>query len=369
MKRMLREWLVPGAAAGVALRCAVVLLCGFLWSAGGASAQEISAKAGVVIDGSSGKILYAKNPHLKLPPASTTKLVTAMVALDRMSPERIVTVSANAAETPSVAPHLKAGEKVTVRDLLYLALMRSVNGAAVALAEASAGSEEAFAAMMNEKVQSIDAENTHFVNASGLPGPDQYITAYDLARVMTESLRYPLITEIINTRTKYIVTPEGRRYFLKNTNQLLWTDEDLVGGKTGYTRAAQHCFVCAAEKGDAILIAAVLGESVREGLWHESAILLSKGYDVIMKKSEPMIYYTSVNERKVMRASYTVEGPRKTGAKTKKERVSASKRSRQRRSDDNLSKGTARANGGSRVRGKSKGDQRSSARTVGKDQS
>jgi D-alanyl-D-alanine carboxypeptidase (penicillin-binding protein 5/6) len=269
-----------------------------------AYAEEVGARAAVVIDDATEKILYAKNPNWKLPPASTTKLVTAMVAIDNISPDKVITVSRTAADTPSVTPHLRAGERFKVRDILYLALMRSVNSAAVVLAEATAGSEERFAALMNEKVSSLGAENTHFINASGLPGPGQHITAFDLAKVMKASLQYPLIKEIINTRTKDIYSTEGRRIFVKSTDQLLWLDDDLLGGKTGYTRAARHCFVCAAQKGGATLISAVLGESVRDDLWHDSQILLNRGYDVITQKAEPMIYFSSAGESPVVLAAY-----------------------------------------------------------------
>jgi D-alanyl-D-alanine carboxypeptidase (penicillin-binding protein 5/6) len=283
-----------------------LLLATGYWSLATAS-DDISARAAVVIDSASEKILYAKNPNLKQPPASTTKLITAMVALDRLNPDSIVTISENAANTPSVSPHLRKGERFSVRDLLYLALMRSVNSAAVALAEAVAGSEDAFVSMMNDKASHLGAENTRFVNASGLPGPNQHITAFDLAIIMKKSLGYSLIREVINTRAKEIFSESGRRIFVKNTNQLLWTDEENIGGKTGYTRAARHCFVCAAKRGQNTLIAAVLGEPVRDNLWESSAVLLSKGYDVVAQKAEPMIYLSREYERPVVFASYKVD--------------------------------------------------------------
>lgn len=276
------------------------------------SADEISARAAVVMDGASEKILYAKNPHLRLPPASTTKLITAMVVLDKISPDAVITISDNAANTPSVTPHLKKGEKYTVKDLLYFALMRSVNGATVALAEAVAGSEEKFADMMNNKIIHLGLENTKFINASGLPGPDQYITAFDLSIIMKESLRYPLIKEILNTRAKEIYTLGGREIFIKNTNNLLWMNEDILGGKTGYTRAAGHCFVCAENKGNNMLIAVVLGETTRDRLWENSTLLLSKGSDVLNQKAEPMIYFSSVEKRPVVFASYKSNKSKRT---------------------------------------------------------
>jgi D-alanyl-D-alanine carboxypeptidase (penicillin-binding protein 5/6) len=280
-----------------------------------AHAGEISAKAAAVIDSSTEKILYAKNPNLKLPPASTAKLMTAIVALDRINPEAIVTISERATNVPSVTPRLKAGERYTVKDLLYLALMRSVNSAAIALAEAVAGSEDAFVKMMNEKAFSLGAENTRFINSSGLPGPDQYITAFDLAKIMKESLKYPLIKEIIYTRTHRISTTDRRCIFVKNTNLLLWKDEELLGGKTGYTKTAKHCFVCAAAKGQHTFIAAVLGESIRENLWQDTSVLISKANDIVSKGAEPMIYFSHVKENSEPPASYN---ERKTTKKYKK---------------------------------------------------
>jgi serine-type D-Ala-D-Ala carboxypeptidase (penicillin-binding protein 5/6) len=286
-------------------------------------ADDISARAAVVIDGSSGNILYAKNPNAKLFPASTTKLVTAMVVLDKLNPEIVVTISANAANTPSVSPHLRAGEKLKVKDLLNIALIRSVNSAAVALAEAVSGSEEAFAKLMNEKAAAIGAENTSYINASGLPGDGQHITAYDLSLIMRAALRYPMIKEIINTRAQQVYTEGGRKIFVKNTNHLLWSDEDMVGGKTGYTKAARHCFVCAGQKGDSVLIAAVLGESVRSELWHDASTLLLHGEDVLAKKREPEIYYTSISESPVVYASQKVK--KKKGSKFKAAKKGANK--------------------------------------------
>lgn len=253
---------------------ALILNCGI------SSASDISAKAAVLVDSLSGEVFYAKNPDLKLPPASTTKLITAMVALDELDPEAVITVSKRAANTPSVKPHLTAGQKISVKDLLYLALMRSINGAAVALAETVAGSEKAFVNLMNKKVQSVGAKNTRFINASGLPGQKQHTTARDLAELMKKSLNYPLISEIINTRIK-MLDVDNKQVLLKNTNYLLWSDDNQIGGKTGYTRAAKHCVVTASQKGERTLIVALLGEPVRNDLWKDAKTLLDKGYEML----------------------------------------------------------------------------------------
>src|SRR4030067_1817651 len=203
-----------------------------------------------------------------------------MVALDKLDPEAVITVSKRAANTPSVKPHLTAGQKISVKDLLYLALMRSINGAAVALAETVAGSEKAFVNLMNKKAQGVGAKNTKFINASGLPGRKQHTTARDLAELMKESLNYPIISEIINTRIK-MLDVDKKQVLLKNTNYLLWTDDDQIGGKTGYTRAAHHCVVSASRKGERTLIVVLLGEPVRDYLWEDAKKLLDKGSEML----------------------------------------------------------------------------------------
>jgi D-alanyl-D-alanine carboxypeptidase (penicillin-binding protein 5/6) len=256
-------------------------------------AGDISAaRAAVVLDGDSGRVLYARNPNLKLSPASTVKLVTAMVVLDKLNTEMIVTVSERAANT-RYSWKIKTGDRFTVKDLLYLALMRSVNGATVALAETVAGCEAVFVNLMNRKAEDIGAGSTRFINSSGLPGTGQYTTAFNLAVIMREALRYPVIREIINTKEKEIVSLQGRRIPVRNINRLLWSHNYIIGGKTGFTRAAQHCFVCAVDKDGRILVSAILGEPIRSNLWANMTMLLSKGYDILTQQLDPIIYFSS----------------------------------------------------------------------------
>jgi D-alanyl-D-alanine carboxypeptidase (penicillin-binding protein 5/6) len=266
--------------------------------------DQVSARAAVAIDAASDKILYAKNPHYKQPPASTTKLVTAMVVLDHLPMDRVIKISNNAASTPTVSPRLRAGEHFTAQDLLYLTIIRSVNSAAVALAEAVAGTEDAFVELMNKKAREIGTENTRFANASGLPGGEQYITAYDLAKIMKEAIRYPEIRDALNTRARHLTSLEGRKVFVKNTNQLLWSDDALLGGKTGYTKAAQHCFVGASQRQGKTVIVALLGESVRDNLWHDTNTLLDIGYEVVLGSRDPVVFFTNIQDRPVLLASY-----------------------------------------------------------------
>ena len=275
------------------------MICALFSQGANAQTVSVSARAAVVMDGQTHRILYAKNPDVKLMPASTTKLVTAMVVLDRLSPDKVVVVSKDAAYTPSIAPRLRPGDRVTVRDLLYLALMRSINGAAVALGEAVAGSEGSFAKLMNEKAASLNAKNTRFVNATGLPAPGQYITAENLAIILDSALKYPLIKQIINTKERDL-TVGGRHLYLRNTDELLWSNEGLIGGKTGYTRAAEHCLVFAASKGDCTIVTSLLGERVRGHLWSDGRKLLDESVQVADGQAQPEIYESPIKSPVVL---------------------------------------------------------------------
>jgi serine-type D-Ala-D-Ala carboxypeptidase (penicillin-binding protein 5/6) len=266
------------------------------------SADEIKSRAAVVMDAVTGRVLYAKNPDLRLLPASTTKLMTALVVLEKANLNDVVTVSRKAANTTPVRSGLKEGDKVKIETLLYAALMKSANDAAVALAEATAGSEEEFVTLMNSKAIAIGANDTRYINANGLPGDGQYITAYDLAKIMRQAIKYPILKEILGTRITEISTETGKTLFIKNTNKLLWSDDELVEGKTGYTRQARHCFVCAGERDNETIIAALLGAPSREVLWKETEALMAFGSNVISNVKEPVVYLT-MNDRSSFGAS------------------------------------------------------------------
>lgn len=255
-------------------------------------AGEIRSRAAIVMEASTGRILYGKNPNLRLLPASTTKLMTAMVALDRANPNDTVVISEKAASCSPVKARFRVGERVTVETLLNAVLIKSANDAAFALAEGVAGSEERFVQLMNEKVLALGMSDTKFVNATGLPMEGQYITVYDLARILRHALRYPLIKEIVATKVSRISTEDGREIFVKNSNKLLWSDDSVLGGKTGYTRAAKHCFVCASEQGGKTVITAILGATTNAQLWKESEHLMKKGFAIVGGKEEPVLYFT-----------------------------------------------------------------------------
>ncbi len=272
--------------------------------------DTICSRSAIVVDASTGKILYSKNPDLRLPPASTVKLMTAIIAIENIDLTDTVTVSKYASRVSPSKVGFKVGDKVTIETLLFAALVKSGNDAAVALAEAVAGSERRFVQLMNSKAITIGAKNTKFKNSHGLPASGQYTTAADLTKIMNYALMYPRLREIIGTRVVEVSTENGHAIFLKNTNKLLWSEVDLVGGKTGYTRRARHCFVGAAERGDDRVIVAVLGSPSRKTLWKESEMLIHEGFDV-MDNGKASVKYSKENNddtsiiRQVSQKKYT----------------------------------------------------------------
>jgi D-alanyl-D-alanine carboxypeptidase (penicillin-binding protein 5/6) len=287
-----------------------------------ASAVEIKARSAVVMDAATGRVLYAKNPELRLKPASTAKLMTALITVERVNLKDVVTISKKAAGTAPTKAGFKAGDKVTIEMLLYSALLKSANDAAVALAESAAGSVSNFVKLMNRKAIALGMKDTRFANPHGLPGKGQYITAYDLARIMRQAIKHPVLKKILGTRVTEVSTEKGRTLFIKNTNRLLWSDDDLLGGKTGYTRRARHCFVGVAERSDETIIVALLGTPKRDLLWKETEDLMGFGYKVLGNLEEPVVYLTRADyvAAKVVKASYTTRsrGERRIKAKMKK---------------------------------------------------
>ncbi len=260
--------------------------------------KAIAAKAAVVMD-YSGAVLYSKFGDSKLAPASTVKLVTAMVVIDSISPDQKVTISRNAGRIRSIQPRIHSDEELTVSDLLHLALMKSVNSAAVALAEATAGTEQDFVVLMNNKAAAIGAHNTLFANASGLPRSGvQYTTAADLALILRTALTYPLIREILGKKACIIRTGAGREIVLENSNGLLWENDNVIGGKTGYTGDARHCFVCAISTDKGPLFTAVLGARSRSSLWKSTLTLTEIGMhpDEIKLKEKTRLRRPARNE-------------------------------------------------------------------------
>jgi D-alanyl-D-alanine carboxypeptidase len=238
---------------------------------------QISAESAVLMDVLTGEVLFNKEAYKKNPPASTTKVMTAILGLELGRPEEIVTVSPKAAAIGESTIHLDPGEKLSLYELISGALIRSGNDACVAIAEHIAGSEQQFLNLMNKKAFSLGAKNTHFVNTNGLPNKDHYSTAYDLALMACYGLQLPAFASI--TRQKetdiHFLKPD---FFMnvRNTNKLLWNYPFADGVKTGTTNAAGKCLVASATKEGRQLVATVLNAPDRFG---DAKKLLEWGFE------------------------------------------------------------------------------------------
>ncbi len=250
------------------------------------SAPEVAARAAVLMNPVTGEVLFAKEPHLRLPPASTTKVLTALVALDRLDPNARLPVSAQAASTAPSRIGLRAGEVVSTQDLMYGLLLKSGNDAAETLAEAVGGSVYQFAGLMNAKAGQIGARDSHFTNPHGLPDDDHYTTVYDLALIFRQAMHYPMFADIVRTRSAALRIESGqeglrgdwRMVPVHNTNRLLASYEGVRGGKTGFTFKARHCFVGEADRGGIPLIVAIFNSPSRGTLWQDARNLLDYGF-------------------------------------------------------------------------------------------
>ena len=213
------------------------------------------------MDATNGKRLFSKNADKTILPASTTKVMTALLVLEKLSLNDYVTVSERAIGMQPSKLNLRAGEQYKVSDLLYGLLLNSANDASVVLAEAVAGSEWQFVQMMNQRARQLGAKNTRFANSNGLPSREmQYSSAYDMYLIFREALKKNFFRSAIELRYKTIYSRSGRQINLKSHNKILFKGwKKSVYGKTGYTRAARSCFVGYAQRGTHTLIITVFG--------------------------------------------------------------------------------------------------------------
>lgn len=225
----------------------------------GAKAENITAKSAVLIEASTKRLLYEKNAYEKMPMASTTKIMTAIVALEHGVLNETVVVGKNASGVEGSSIWLSVGEKMSLSDMLFGLMLASGNDAAVAIAEHIGGSVEGFVRMMNETAQRIGAYNTHFSNPNGLPAKDHYTTAYDLAIISAHAMSNDFFCKIVNTQYKTLPW-EGHQWdrVVKNKNKILWNFAGGNGIKTGYTKEAGKCLAASAERDGMQLIAIAL---------------------------------------------------------------------------------------------------------------
>lgn len=238
----------------------------------------ITADAAVLVDMETGGIIYAKNGDKQEYPASTTKMMTAILSLEQGDNNKIVEVSPYAAYVESTA--MWGGEHLRQFELIELMLLESDNGAATALGESVGGSESAFVAMMNAKAAELGMTGTHFVNCNGMPDEDHYSTARDLARLARYAMQNTLFRRVVASPT--IIMPNWSdpttTYEAENTNDLLETYPGCIGIKTGYTRAAGGCLVSAAERDGRTILCVVLKSEDMDARFSDSAALLDYGF-------------------------------------------------------------------------------------------
>jgi serine-type D-Ala-D-Ala carboxypeptidase (penicillin-binding protein 5/6) len=242
------------------------------------SAPKISSPSAIVINLSTGKVLYEKKADTQRPMASTTKIMTAVLALESLSLDKQITISQKAAQTTEVKSFLREGDVLTVEQLLYCLLVHSSNASAVALAEAVAGDVDAFAEKMNAKAADLGMEDTHFVNPNGLDATGHYSTAADMAKVGQYAMKNTEFRKFVSTKSYTLELP-GRDEPLAfdNTNKLMLSTSWVVGVKTGLTPRAEQCLVAAGTKDGVSILSVVLGQPSTDVCWTESRALLEYG--------------------------------------------------------------------------------------------
>lgn len=244
----------------------------------------VSAKAAIVIDGATGQILYAKNVHDRHPQASTTKMMAALVALEHGHLQDLVQVSKKSQDTAGSSLYLEQGERLTFEQLLYGMLLVSGNDATNAVAEYISGDADKFVQLMNQKAQQLGLKDTHYADPHGLPVPNHYSSAYDLAQIARDALANPEFAKVASTVSMDLPGNHRIRHrHLLNHNKLLRYFPGAWGGKTGYTTVAGKCFVGSAKRDGRYVIEAILGDPQ---CWRDAEHLLNYGLDAFT--SEPL---------------------------------------------------------------------------------
>lgn len=249
---------------------------------------KLTARSAIVMDAVTGQVLYERDIDARRYPASTTKMMTLIVALEHGKLDDMVTVSKNAEGVEGSTLWLVQGDKIPLGELLEGMMMHSGNDATVAVAEHIAGSVPAFVEMMNEKAAEIGAYNTHFVNPNGLPDDNHYTTAFDLAKIAAYGYSLPNFEKIVSQQEVLYDWVKDPAKKMRNENQMLWLYRGANGVKTGYTDAAGRCLVSAARRDGMQLVAVVLDSYY---MWNDSIALLDYGFQnahpkTLVKKGE-----------------------------------------------------------------------------------
>ncbi|MDI3311251.1 MAG: D-alanyl-D-alanine carboxypeptidase family protein [Thermoanaerobacterium sp.] len=241
---------------------------------------NLKSKSAILMDANTGKVLYEKNSHEELPPASVTKVMTMLLVMEALDSGKIkatdkVVTSEHAYDMGGTQIYLEVGEEMTVDDLLKSVAMNSANDASVALAEYISGSEEKFVEEMNKRAKELGAKNTNFKNASGLPEDGHYTSVYDIALISRELVKHKNVFKYL---TDKIDSVRNGKFSLANTNKLLWNYQGADGIKTGSTSEALYCLSATAKRGDTRFIAVVFGAPDSATRFKEASKLLDYGF-------------------------------------------------------------------------------------------
>ncbi len=242
-----------------------------------ADGLKVSARSAILLEASTGRVLYQQNAYAKMPMASTTKIMTALVALENGNLGDTVVVSRNASGIEGSSIWLSEGESMSLSDMLFGLMLASGNDAAIAIAEHIGGTVENFVVMMNKKANEIGAYNTNFANPNGLPADNHYTTAYDLALISAYAMQNKAFCQIVKTQYKTLPW-EGHEWdrVVKNKNKILWNYEGGNGIKTGFTEDAGRCLAAAAQRNDMQLVSVVLSAP---DMFNDSMALFDYGFN------------------------------------------------------------------------------------------
>jgi len=245
-----------------------------------AEAFSIDAKAAVLMEPVSGKVLYAQNEHERLPPASVTKVMSMLLIMEAVDSGRIgweekIITSTTAAGMGGSQIYLKEGEEMTLRDMFKAIAVVSANDASTAVAEHLYGSDVDFVDAMNARAKKLKLKNTHFANETGLPDPDHYSSAYDLAVISRELLKYP---EVLKFTSIWMDSLRDGKFILRNTNELIRVYQGADGLKTGHTSEAKYCLAATAKRGDFRLLSVILGAESDAARVAQTKRLLDYGF-------------------------------------------------------------------------------------------
>ncbi|TCS76315.1 D-alanyl-D-alanine carboxypeptidase family protein [Effusibacillus lacus] len=224
-----------------------------------------NAVSAILMDAATGQILFEKNSHEKLPPASITKIMTMLLVMEALESGKVkltdkIRTSERAASMGGSQVYLEPGEEMTLEDMMKAIALGSANDASVAVAEHLAGSEEEFVRLMNERAEQLGMKNTHFSNCNGLPVENHYTSAHDIAVMSRELLKHELILKWTSMYQDYLRKETEKPFWLVNTNKLVRFYQGVDGLKTGFTQESKYCLSATAKRGDFRVIAVVLGE-------------------------------------------------------------------------------------------------------------